>query len=553
MGRVAGTFPFSANFEVNKEGAFDARLVVQYKSDLIAGIIPYPYNGMPVAVTEDPTPANNGLWLLLDKANVTDYASWTRVGTGSLTASDISDFTPAVQSIGDVRYALASHTHSAADIVSGTIAYARLGANVTLAGNTFNAADKLLQLNSSAKIDAAFLPDSLLGQVIYQGTYNAATNTPALPDPTTSLAKYYIVTTAGTYGGIAFSVGDWVISDGNIWDKVDNTDSVFSVFGRTGNIVPANGDYTASQVGFVPFTGISSTNVQDAIEAVYAATQSGGVYVSAYGSTIAVPYDVGRITAGTLVSALNNSTNSQMWDKLLFAAVNPILNAPSFGLGLNIGALQEISNSVSATLSAQFNRGTIFQPWNNATQNFRAGASSNYNFTGQGSLNVNQVGSSYAHTFTVVQGANNFASVVTFGVGPQPVNNLGTNFSTPLAAGTLSANASIEGVYALYATTDTITSQTKQGLVSMISGNNIQISLAAESGGNKQAFWIPNAWLTNRALTSVQYFNTVSNQFDATNQIGDFTTNTQTIGGVSYTKYTYTGSNRGGITIRLIF
>jgi len=46
---------------------------------------------MPVAVTEDPTPANNGLWLLLDKANVTDYASWTRVGNLPVGLQEVTD------------------------------------------------------------------------------------------------------------------------------------------------------------------------------------------------------------------------------------------------------------------------------------------------------------------------------------------------------------------------------------------------------------------------------------------------------------------------------
>jgi hypothetical protein len=71
-----------------------------------------------------------------------------------------------------------------------------------------------------------------------------------LANPPASGTKgyYYIVSTAGTFASISFEVGDWIISDGTAWGKVDNTDAVSSVFGRTGNVVASNGDYTTAQV-----------------------------------------------------------------------------------------------------------------------------------------------------------------------------------------------------------------------------------------------------------------------------------------------------------------
>ena len=105
------------------------------------------------------------------------------------------------------------------------------------------------------------------GQVNYKGTWNAATNSPTLVSPPASTSKgdYYVVSAAGTQFGITFAVGDWIISNGTAWEKVDLTDAVSSVFGRTGAITAASGDYTASQVTNVPAGTISSTNVQDAI------------------------------------------------------------------------------------------------------------------------------------------------------------------------------------------------------------------------------------------------------------------------------------------------
>lgn len=102
-------------------------------------------------------------------------------------------------------------------------------------------------LDSGAKILLANLPDSILGQVTYMGTWNASTNTPTLISPPASSTKgdYYITSVAGTQFGISFLVGDWIISNGVTWDKVDNTDAVMTVFGRIGNILALASDYSS--------------------------------------------------------------------------------------------------------------------------------------------------------------------------------------------------------------------------------------------------------------------------------------------------------------------
>lgn len=92
-------------------------------------------------------------------------------------------------------------------------------------------------LNSSTKVDVQYLPDSLVGAVIYKGTWNAGTNTPTLPTPApANQGFYYVVSAPGTYLGITYGVGDWAISNGTAWEKVDNTQSVTSVNGLTGAV-----------------------------------------------------------------------------------------------------------------------------------------------------------------------------------------------------------------------------------------------------------------------------------------------------------------------------
>lgn len=115
-------------------------------------------------------------------------------------------------------------------------------------------------LDGSGLLDVAQMPASLLGGVRYQGTWNATTNSPAIPAAAIgNKGYYYKVATAGTTSidGIAvWDVGDWIISNGTTWDKVDSTDQVTSVFGLQGavttasmteNVTPADADYFAGR------------------------------------------------------------------------------------------------------------------------------------------------------------------------------------------------------------------------------------------------------------------------------------------------------------------
>jgi hypothetical protein len=108
-----------------------------------------------------------------------------------------------------------------------------------------NTADKgqpngYASLDGNGKVPLTQINDALIGNVNFQGLWNASTNTPTLVDPPSSGTKgyYYIVSTGGTFAGITFEVGDWIISNGTAWGKVDNTDAVSSIFGRTGNVLP---------------------------------------------------------------------------------------------------------------------------------------------------------------------------------------------------------------------------------------------------------------------------------------------------------------------------
>lgn len=146
-----------------------------------------------------------------------------------------------------------------ADIISASITQDRLAPDINVSHfindvnyeSLFNKGipDGYAPLDSNGKIPLQFLNDAILGNVVYQGVWNQTTNSPNL-DVVAPKGHYYVCNgpTQTTRYGFAFNSGDWIISNGNFWEKVDNTDAVSTVFGRTGNIVATNGDYNTGLV-----------------------------------------------------------------------------------------------------------------------------------------------------------------------------------------------------------------------------------------------------------------------------------------------------------------
>lgn len=118
-----------------------------------------------------------------------------------------------------------------------------------------NAAQAALNLKADlvgGKVPINQLPDTVLGQMEYISIWNAGSNTPIIPPASSSnKGHYYIVSVAGNtdIDGISdWNVGDWIASNGSTWDKIDNTDSVSSVNGKTGAVELTKQDIGLSNV-----------------------------------------------------------------------------------------------------------------------------------------------------------------------------------------------------------------------------------------------------------------------------------------------------------------
>ena len=144
-------------------------------------------------------------------------------------------------------------------------------------------ANGVASLDENSKIISSQLPDYLLGQVMYGGNASeVATTTTISPsdslktkknitttsisiknsetstDPNTYGYKdmegvYFICQKKGTFAETSFEKGDWIISTGAKWEKIDNTDAVKSVNGKMGAVV-----LSAADVGALPTDGAAA-------------------------------------------------------------------------------------------------------------------------------------------------------------------------------------------------------------------------------------------------------------------------------------------------------
>ena len=90
-------------------------------------------------------------------------------------------------------------------------------------------------LGEDGKVPESQLPDSVLGNVKYQGVWDAVNNVPKLElNDFDSNGHYYIAINKGSQFGYDFDPGDWVINSNGRWVKIDNVDSVKSVNGQIG-------------------------------------------------------------------------------------------------------------------------------------------------------------------------------------------------------------------------------------------------------------------------------------------------------------------------------
>jgi hypothetical protein len=291
-------------------------------------------------------------------------------------------------------------------------------------------------------------------------------------------------------------------------------------------------------------------------------------YISALGTSVQMPNAVGGISAGTTVATLNNKTQNQIIDMLLFPEQQPQVAAPYANILLSSGFINNeimevgMAAPVAGTnIRTAFNQGygrVIGQP-----DKKRAGAlNSEASFIYCGGQESNKT-----LPTKVVLGTMQYNYHAVYAQGEQLVTSQGNKASVqpnPLPAGTVnSAAVYIYGTYPYFANgADASTSNGDGNMPSAPTSNNklklykwtdtlIGAKFASEaSSGTRLEFKFPST----KNVTKVEFYNTVSGKwevFASANYAISDAGNIQVQGvSVAYKKLTTQGAMSGALQLR---
>jgi len=182
---------------------------------------------------------------------------------------------------------------------------------------TAGAALGVATLDAGGTVPLSQIPASIQGGVSYQGAWNASTNSPALTSSVGSKGYYYVVSTAGSTnlnGVTDWNIGDWAIFNGTVWQKIDNTDAVTSVAGRTGTVTLSYTDISGLGTAATTNSTAYATAAQGvkADSALQTATSAdGSIIVTAVGTNVDLSVSQNS-PASSLVTAVRNTTGSTL-------------------------------------------------------------------------------------------------------------------------------------------------------------------------------------------------------------------------------------------------
>jgi hypothetical protein len=179
--------------------------------------------------------------------------------------------------------------------------------------------------------------------VRYQGTWNAATNTPTLTSSVGTQGDYYVVSVAGTtnLNGITdWQPGDWAIFNGSVWEKVDNSEVVYvsnvaTGTGLTGGPITTTGTISIANTAVTPATyGSANAVPQVVINAQGQITNAIDVPISITVANVAnaVP-DSRVIIAGTGLTGGGNLESN-----VTISMSNTNVVAATYGDGVNVAS-----------------------------------------------------------------------------------------------------------------------------------------------------------------------------------------------------------------------
>lgn len=265
-------------------------------------------------------------------------------------------------------------------------------------------------------------------------------------------------------------------------------------------------------------------------------------------AALTMPNAVGGISKGTSAADLSGKTFSQLFDDLLFPTINPTFTTPSATIKFsNYSTTQEVGaiGPAESNFATSYNAGAITL---NGTKQANRGGTQD---TANSFIYVNGDVTNKTLPTKVILGNTTFKYRAAYAKGPQPKDNKGNNYLTPLAAGTVDSSAiTLNGTYPWYASTNDATAENpvvKQTLVAWSTDSMSTGQFTVQPSGT-----LPQVFKLPRQLKTLQLKNALNGAME-TIGTSDYTETTETIniGGidVTYYVYTYNGSTRGSVTL----
>ena len=254
-----------------------------------------------------------------------------------------------------------------------------------------------------------------------------------------------------------------------------------------------------------------------------------------------VTKDVGGLHSGAVYA--EGTAFEKLFRDILNPVENPVLTNPSASIEGTGEKLLEKGDSVSVTLTATLDRGSITPAY--GTSGFRSGVAIDY------SINGGSAQASNTFTETVTEQNATFYTDINYAQGEQPKNSIGNDYSSPLSAGSVrSASIEYEFVNALWSNTAAVGTIAKNALVSFSVGEKVFV-FPPTTATNPEVFDVPTAW----TVISIEVLNTLSNQWEnCTTEFTKSVTTHDDAGGnaVSYDRYTCNlGYAMGSRSIRI--
>lgn len=154
-----------------------------------------------------------------------------------------------------------------------------------------------------------------IGALIYQGAWNASTNTPTLTSGVGTQGNYYVVSVAGNTnldGITSWAVGDWAVFNGTVWQKLNGASSeIFAgltITGLTGYMY-ANNTSPVSASSTIPVANVSGA-VSNTVNVLAGGLLSGGGALTGNVTISLSNVPVANVTGlGTIATQNSNNVN----------------------------------------------------------------------------------------------------------------------------------------------------------------------------------------------------------------------------------------------------